>query len=120
MEFENKQKDTSFYSDIKNDFSLYNRFYEWVKILATETGSLNKRLHYCYWNFLFAIGSNNFKEKELKEKLKYVEKIFQKKCVHFKNCNHSYLNCHWKESKKMAENIFYIYDYVIEIRSQNK
>ena len=32
------------YIDIKKDFSLYNRFYEAVKILQTETDSLNNRL----------------------------------------------------------------------------
>lgn len=113
---QNESENKKLYIDVKNDFSLYNRFYESVKILATGTGTLNKRLFDCYWNFLFAIGSNNFEETELKEKLKYVEEIFSKKSIYLKSCNHTYLKCHWKESEKMAKNIFYIYDYILETK----
>ena len=109
------------YIDIKKDFSLYNRFYEAVKILATETGSLNDRLFKAYWRFLFAIGSSNFQEKELQEKLKYVESIIhnEQKCYYYKRLGGGKLHCQWKESKKMAEYIFQIYDYIIEARYKN-
>lgn len=84
------------YNDVKKDFSLYNRFYEAVKILATETGSLNDRLFKAYWSFLFAIGSSNFQEKELQEKLKYVESIFhnEQKCYYYKKISGGNLHCH--------------------------
>lgn len=109
------------YIDVKRDLSLYNRFYEAVKILATETGSLNDRLFKAYWSFLFAISSSNFKEKELQEKLKYVENIFhnEQKCTYYKYFEGGKLHCHWKESVHMAENIFQIYDYIIESRCEN-
>ena len=129
------------YIDVKRDLSLYNRFYEAVKILATETGSLNDRLFKAYWSFLFAISSSHFKEKELQEKLKYVENIFsshfkekelqeklkyvenifhnEHKCTYYKYFEGEKLHCHWKESVHMAENIFQIYDYIIESRCEN-
>lgn len=101
--------------DINRDFSLENRFYEAVKVLATETGTLNKRLFAAYYNFLYPIHSENFKEKDLKTKLEYIEKIFSnpKKCTHYKTSARGYLHCHWKESAQMAKNIFYIYETII-------
>lgn len=107
-------KQNKFFIDIKRDSSLENRFYEAVKTLATETGSLNKRLFDCYWNYLFPIHSENFKEEILKEKLKFIEEIFQDncKCTYYKKFHGGNLHCHWKDSKRMAENIFYIYEAI--------
>ena len=109
-----------FYIDIKRDSSLENRFYEAIKTLATETGSLNKRLFDCYWNYLSPIFSENFKEKDLREKLLYVENIFnnEKKCTYYKHISKGILHCHWKESKRMAENIFYIYEAINEAQKE--
>ena len=109
-----------YYIDIKKDSSLENRFYEAVKILATETGSLNKRLFNCYWNYLFPIYSANFKEKDIREKLQFVEKIFynKRKCTYYKYSSGGVLHCHWKDSKKMAENIFYIYETINEAQKK--
>lgn len=106
--------DKKYYIDVKRDSSLENRFYESVKILATETDSLNKRLFNSYYNFLFPINSEHFKENDLRERLAYIEKIFKDntKCTYY--IRGGYLHCHWKESKQMAENIFYIYETINE------
>lgn len=113
--------DKKYYIDVKRDSSLENRFYEAVKTLATETGSLNKRLFNSYYNFLFPIYSEHFKENDLREKLAYVENIFKdnSKCTYYKHFRGGYLHCHWKESKQIAENIFYIYE-TINAMQKNK
>ncbi len=110
-----------FYIDIKKDSSLENRYYEAVKLLATQTGSLNKRLFDCYWEYLFAIRSSHFKEQDIKNKLKYIETIMydKNKCTYYKFFSGGRLHCHWKESKQMAANIFQIYNYIIETRYEN-
>ena len=104
--------------NIKLDSSLYNRFHEAVKILATQTGSLNKRLFDCYNYYLFPFQCEHFEEKELQERFEYVVKIMSNpnKCFHYKGLSVGRLHCHWKESKKIAENIFYIYNYIVNAK----
>ena len=55
------------------------------------------------------------------QQLKYVESIIhnEQKCYYYKKISGGNLHCHWKESKKMAEYIFQIYDYIIEARYKN-
>ena len=66
------------------------------------------------------IYSENFKEKDLKEKLNFVEKIFndKNKCTYYKYSYGGNLHCHWKDSKRMAENIFYIYEAINEAQKE--
>ena len=108
------------YITIKHNLSLYNRFFETVKLLATHTGSLNKRLFDCYNYYLFPFQFEHFQEKELQERWEYIIKIMNNsnKCFYYKSIPGGSLHCHWKESKKMAENVFYIYNYIVN--EQNK
>ena len=102
-----------YYVNIKHDSSLEFRFHESVKILATEMGSLNKRLSRCHSSYLCQIYYENFKEEDIREKLNYIANIFSNKSKFEKESG--WLHCNWHESKKMAENIFYIYDRINEI-----
>ena len=108
------------YVDIKHDSSLYDRFHESVRILATQTGSLNKRLLRCHLGNLYPIYGENFKEKDISEKLEYIANIFsdKNKCSYFVGGDGGWLHCHWTESKKIAENIFYIYERINEIQKE--
>ena len=103
--------------DIKHDSSLEIRFRESVKVLATETGSLNKRLLRCHRNYLYQIYYENFKEEDISDKLEYIANIFsdKNKCTFYSGGDGGWLHCNWRESKKMAENIFYIYERINEI-----
>lgn len=101
------------YVDIKHDSSLHDRFHEAVRILATQTGSLNKRLLHCHLGNLYPIYGENFKEKDIQEKLDYMANIFSDNNKYLKESD--CLHCNWRESKKMAENIFYIYERINEI-----
>ena len=101
------------YVDIKHDSSLHDRFHEAVKILATQTGSLNKRLLRCHLGNLYPIYYENFREKDIREKLDYIANIFSNNNKFNKKSD--CLHCNWRESKKMAENIFYIYERINEI-----
>lgn len=102
------------YIDVKHDLSLYNRFYESIKILATHTGSLNKRLFNCYYYFLIALSCEHFREPELESKWQYISQLMNNpsKCTYYKHTAGGNLHCHWKESKKMAESIFFIYNHI--------
>lgn len=106
-----------YYDDIKNDLSICEYFRQSVKILATETGSLNKRLFKAYNGWLRNLSSDRIKEKDISEQLAYIENVFydKNKCMYFRGGDGGWLHCNWRESKKMAENIFYIYERINEI-----
>ena len=110
----NKNKIKQNYIDVKNDSSLEERFYLSVKILATEMGSLNKRLFRCE-DHLSPFFDKQFNNPEINKKFAYIENVFKNKCMHYNGGDGGWLHCHWKESKKMAENIFYIFDKINEI-----
>lgn len=104
-----------FYLDVKHDSSLYCRFHEAVKILATDSGSLNKRLFKSYYYFLSVFGCEHFREPELEDRLEFIKQLMRNpvKCTYYKQVGNGRLHCHWKESRKMAENIFFIYSYIL-------
>ena len=118
--YTNKNYKEQRYIDVKHDLSLYGRFHESVKILATNTGSLNKRLFDCYYYFLFPFQCEHFKEKELEQRLQYIIQIMTNpnKCSHYEISPGGNLHCHWKESKKLAENIFYIYNHIVNTQNE--
>lgn len=109
------KKQQIYYLDIKNDSSLYNRFREAVKILATDSGSLNKRLFKSYYYWLSVFFCAHFKEAELESRLEFIKQLMENpaKCTYYKQIEGGNLHCHWKESRKMAENIFFIYTYIV-------
>ena len=111
---------TQSYLDIKHDISLYHRFGEAVRILATTTGTLNKRIFDAYKYYLHPFGNEHFREQELEQKLEYIKKILNNpsKCTYYQRFPGGNLHCHWKESKQIAENIFFIYSYIL--RKQNE
>ena len=113
-------KPPTYYLDVKHDISLCHRFYEAVRILATNTGKLNKRIFDAYNYYLRPFELEHFRETELEQKLEYIHKILNdpSKCTYYQRFPGGNLHCHWKESKQIAENIFFIYTYVV--RKQNE
>ena len=111
---------TPYYDNLKNDYFILEYFRQAVKMLATETGSLNKRLFRAYNGWLRNLSSDKIKEKDISEKLAYIENIFhdKNKCMYFRGGDGGYLHCHWTESKKLADYIFYIYNRINAIQNE--
>ena len=75
-----------------------------------------------YYGWLRTLSSDKIQEKDIREKLAYIENIFydKNKRMYFRGGYGGYLHCHWEESKKIAEYIFYIFDKISEIQNEEK
>lgn len=111
---------TRYYLDVKHDISLCHRFYEAVRIPATDTETLNKRIFNAYDYHLCPFVLDPFREPELEQKLEYIHKILNdpQKCTYYQRFPVGNLHCHWKESKQIAENIFFIYTYILSKQNE--
>ena len=61
------------------DYGVFYRFEEAVRILSTESGSLNKRLYRAYYDgCIFHLGSDNFNDDFIRSRLRDVEMMADK------------------------------------------
>lgn len=120
VEYKGKQCVRQFMIDVKNDTSLFFRFSEAIRILATGTGNLNRRIYDAYFYYIQPIYSEHFKDDFIREKLKYVESImYSSKVMHYKDVHGGRLYCHWKISRKIAEAIFDIYLFIVKEKNNS-
>lgn len=115
--------------NLENDDSLYERFKCAVECLATETGSLNKRLDTVWNDYLFVFAGETFESKELQEKFKFIEdhlsansylglkrELKSESKKHLLGMNHCYLTLHYARAQKVARNIWDIYQAIVNTR----
>ena len=107
------------------DYGVFYRFEESVRILSTESGSLNKRLYRAYYDCgIFHLWSNNFKDEFIHENLldieimanKGLQSIAKIKLPPDCRIQSQKFDLHWRESTKMANSIFQIYKYLLRLR----
>ncbi|MGN0919273.1 MAG: hypothetical protein ACI4OR_00720 [Alphaproteobacteria bacterium] len=110
------------------DYGVFHRFEDAIQVLCTGSGSLNKRLYYAYYSCcIFHLFSNNFKDEFIRENLYNVEKIakiglqrISKIKLPSDYCiSPRQFDLHWRQSTKMANCIFQIYRYLVELRITN-
>ena len=72
----NKNTENGKFYENPLDYGVFYRFEEAVRILSTESGSLNKRLYRAYYDGgIFHLGSDNFNDEFIRESLRNIEKI---------------------------------------------
>lgn len=115
---------TGFYED-PYDTGVFVRFEDAVKVLSTENGALNKRLYRAYYDCgVFHLGSNNFKDEFIRNNLHNIEIMADKGLLHITriklppdyHIRPQQFYLHWKQTAKMANCIFQIYKYLVELR----
>ncbi|MHA1540420.1 MAG: hypothetical protein ACTSXQ_08105 [Alphaproteobacteria bacterium] len=99
--------------DLARDSSLYWRFHGAVTILATETGSLNKRLHLAWKCYLSVFSAKEFPTERLQKKFKKLDNYLRF------NKGYTPLPLHWKRSKECAEIIWDIYQEILKARKMD-
>ena len=121
-------KNNKFYEN-PLDIGIFLRFEDAVKVLSTEPCSLNKRLYRAYYDCgIFHLHSKNFKDEYIRTNLRYAEtmagigteslrkiKLPPGVYTHF----HKF-DLHWKQASKMANCIFQIYKYLMEINGEQR
>lgn len=120
----NKSTNNNFYEN-PLDFGVFYRFEEAVRILSTESGSLNKRLYRAYYHGgIFHLIHENFNDEFIRENLHNIEKIANigLQCItKIKLPPDCHINpiqfyLHWRQASKMANYIFQIYRYIMQLR----
>lgn len=111
------------------DISIFLRFENAVRVLSTEAGELNKRLYKAY-NYcgIIHLDSGNFNDEFIRKNLEDIQNIIREYNDLIDSFNvspeirsHAWkFNIHWKKSVKMANCIFSIYKYLVELRILEK
>lgn len=103
------------------DLGIWIRFNDAVKVLCTEPGPLDKKLHRAYYGCgLFHLHNDWFDDKYISERLKCIEKIVEKGSLTITSTTGAPIQVsrfylHWRTAIKMAKAIFDIYEYLTKL-----